>query len=152
MTHIATPASIPQSVRRALLRLPSVSLYGVTMVKDFGIFIDTHRDQPHVGSFSADIHRGTCVPIMVNYNLDDDALQNQETSEWLQRHDKHMFITPEAWSEFLVKSLMETGVDPRSGDGSLPTSHFRDARKGIYLLKSFRQMVQWDERHLTIPF
>jgi len=144
MTHIATPNKIPYSIARSLGKLPSENIYGIEVIKDFGIFIDTHRDQPHVGSFSPDIHRGTCIPVMVNYTIADDAIQFQETSEWLARHEKHMFITPEAWGEFLVRSMIETGTDPRSGDGSLPTSHFRDARKGIYLLKSFRQMVNYN--------
>jgi len=149
--HLGFPARMPGSVARALRRLPTVNTTGIPVVKDFGIFIDTHRDQPHVGSFSADIHRGTCVPTMVDYDIADDALIHPETGVLLARHDKHMFITPDAWSDFLVKALIETGVDPRGGDGSLPTSHFRDARKGIYLLRSFRQMVQWDERHLNHP-
>ena len=40
--------------------------------------------------------------------------------------------------------MLNNGSDPRDGSGSLATSHFRDARAKVYLLKSFRQMVDWN--------
>ncbi len=147
MTHPGPlKARIPTTIQRRLEKLPYVERNGLKIVEGFGIFIDTHRDQPHVGTFKDDIHRGMCAPILVDYVIDDDYLRNPENGKLLQRHDKHLFITPDAWSAFLVEWLMTTGQDPRDGSGSLPTSHFRDARKGIYLLKSFRQMVDWNEQ------
>jgi hypothetical protein len=143
MTHTPQRAHIATALQKRIDKIPAVDEYGVMRIKDFGVFIDTHRDQPHVGSFADDIHRGQCNPTMVDYLIGDDMLRHQETGGLLQRHDKHLFITPDAWSEFLVNWLITNGTDPRAGDGTLPTSHFRDPRKGIYLLKSFRQMVDW---------
>lgn len=143
MTHTSQRAHIATALQKRIDKIPSVDEFGIERIKNFGIFIDTHRDQPHVGSFADDIHRGQCAPTMVDYLIGDDMLRHQETGGLLQRHDKHLFITPDAWSEFLVNWLINNGADPRAGDGTLPTSHFRDPRKGVYLLKSFRQMVDW---------
>lgn len=141
MSHLPSKANVPMAIVRRLDKMPATERNGLRILEEFGVFIDTHRDQPHVGGFAEDIHRGQCVPTPIDYMIGDDILINRETGILLQRHDKHLFITNDEWSNFLVTSLMESGVDPRSGDGSLPTSHFRDARHKIYLLKSFRQMV-----------
>lgn len=140
------PTPLPKSLQKRLEKLPSVEQNGLTIIREFGMFIDTHRDQPHVGSFHEDIHRGQCVPMLVDYIVHDDYLRNPEDGKLLQRHDKHLFITPDEWSSFLVRYLMDTGTDPRDGSGALPTSHFRDPRKQVYLLKSFRQMIAWNEQ------
>jgi hypothetical protein len=122
--------------------MPVTDKNGLRILEDFGIFIDTHRDQPHVGAFFDDIHRGQCRPTKVNYIIGDDLLVNQETGETLNRHDKHMFITGDYYAEFITSYLMANGTDPRDGAGCLPTSHFRDARAKVYELKSFREMVR----------
>jgi len=141
MTHTPSKAHIPAALQARIDKLPSVDKFGVIMIEEFGVFMDTHRDQPHIGSFSDDIHRGHVLPTPVDYIVGDDALRNRDTGKILQRHDKHLFIEQETWGTFLVNYLMTKGEDPRSGDGSLPTSHFRDARNGVYALRSFRQMV-----------
>ena len=145
MTHSATKAHIPATLQRRIDALPAIEKNGLRIIEGFGVFIDTHRDQPHVGTFAEDIHRGTCLPTLVDYIVSDDYIRHPQTGMLLQRHDKHLFIEPEAWGQFLVNWMIEHGEDPRAGDGSLPTSHFRDARKGIYLLRSFRQMVGYNE-------
>ena len=144
MTHTPSKAHIARALQNRIDTIPAVEQNGLAIIKDFGVFIDTHRDQPHVGSFAEDIHRGHCAPTMIDYVVNDDLLRNQDTGMLLQRHDKHLFISPEDWGNFLVKYMMDNGADPRSGDGTLPTSHFRDARAKVYLLKSFRQMVDWN--------
>lgn len=146
MTHIGS-ATIPKALQKRIDKLPGlVEKNGLRLLPEFGMFIDTHRDQPHVGSFADDIHRGACLPTLVDYVVNDDLLRNPNTGKLLVRHEKHQFITAEAWGEFLLKALIENGADPRAGDGTLPTSHFRDARKGIYVLRSFRQMVEYHAR------
>lgn len=143
MAHDPVPAHIATALKKRMEKLPSVDRNGIVLVEEFGIFMDTHRDQPHVGTFNDDIHRGFVVPTPVDYVITDDLLRHRETGKLLMRHDKHLFITPETWAEFMLGWIMRNGEDPRGGDGSLPTSHFRDARAKRYLLKSFRQMVAY---------
>lgn len=141
MAHPTSRPHISKNLQKIIDELPYTEKNGLKIVEGFGMFIDTHRDQPHVGTFSTDIHRGNCRPMLVDYIIGDDLLRNPEDGKLLERHDKHLFITQETWSTFLLNALMTTGSDPRDGDGSLPTSHFRDARKGVYTLRSFRQIV-----------
>ncbi len=111
------------------------------LIPDFGLFIDTHRDQPHVGSFHDDIHRGFSRPTRVDYSPGLDMLIEQNTGQSLARKDKHMFVTDEWFASFLLERMMSGLSDPRDGDGMLATSHLRDARAKVYHLKSFRQIV-----------
>lgn len=121
---------------------------GITIIKDLGVFIDTHRDQPHVGVFFEDIHRGQCRPVKVNYLVEDDSIVDQTTARVLPRHEKFMFVTEEFFGNFLVEYMIEhDGRDPRDGEGCLPTSHFRDARAKIFHLKSFREIIRL--RHIA---
>lgn len=142
MTHPTDRPHISKNLQKTIDSLPQIEKNGLRIVEKFGVFIDTHRDQPHVGTFTEDIHRGACRPILVDYVIDDDYLRNRDDGSLLERHAKHLFITEDEFSKFLVDWLISTGEDPRAGDGTMPTSHFRDSRKGIYLLKSFRQMVE----------
>lgn len=135
---------ISPAIARRIAELKKTKRNGLEIVENFGVFIDTHRDQPHVGVFYDDIHRGQCRPVQVDYVVGDDLLIDQETGQTLQRHDKHMFVEPEWYATFLINWLMENGKDPRDSNGCMPTSHFRDARAGKYLLKSFRQMVVYN--------
>jgi hypothetical protein len=146
MSHPATRPTISKPLQKVIDSLPHVEKNGLKIIESFGVFIDTHRDQPHIGTFTDDIHRGACRPMTVDYILGDDLLRDPETGRLIERHEKHLFITPEAWGSFMLNALATTGVDPRGGDGTLPTSHFRDARKGIYMLQSFRQMVAYNQR------
>lgn len=144
MSHLASRPHISRPLAARLNLLPlQVTTWGEG-IAGFGVFIDTHRDQPHVGTFTDDIHRGDCRPMLIDYDPLEDDLVDPATGQRMHRHQKHLFITPEFWQQFLLNSLMETGADPRRGDGTLPTSHFRDARKGLYQLRSFRQMVDWN--------
>lgn len=111
------------------------------VIPDFALFVDTHRDQPHVGTFHNDIHRGFSRPVWVDYEPLTDYLVEQVTGIELPRHDKHMFVTDEWMSGWLLERMMNGEPDPRDGDGILATSHLRDARAKIYHLKSFRQIV-----------
>ena len=135
-------ANIDAITQARLNTLTASEKNGLRIIEDFGVFIDTHRDQPHVGAFYDDIHRGQCRPTKVDYIVGDDLLLNQETGGTLARHDKHRFVTNEYFAQFLVDYLMANGTDPRDGAGCLATSHFRDARAKVYELKSFREVVR----------
>lgn len=144
MSHPTGRPHISRNLQKTIWSIPSVEQNGVTIIKDFGVFIDTHRDQPHVGTFTEDIHRGACRPLVVDYLIEDDALKDQVSGRLLERHDKHLFITQEVWGEFLVNWMMQTGEDPRGGDGTMVTTHLRNSRTGVNFLRSFRQMVAYN--------
>ena len=116
------------------------------VIERFALFVDTHRDQPHIGTFHPDIHRGQSRPTLVDYQPDGDLIINAETGDPLERHPKHMFITEEWFGNYLVEKMMEGEPDPRDGDGIMATSHLRDSRAKVYLVKTFRQIVV--ERYL----
>lgn len=137
-------------LRAAGLPRTQVTINGETLevVKDFAIFIDTHRDQPHVGMFEDDIHRGTCKPTLVHLITKKGAgdeltyfLWRNENGEKLKLHEKHKFITVDWWKGFLLDCMSETGKLPVNSEGYMATSHLRDARANRYKLKSFRQIV-----------
>ena len=140
-----TRPHISAALQKRIDKLPHIEKNGLRIVEKFGFFVDTHRDQPHIGTFHEDLHRGRCAPILVDYVIGDDYLRNPETGSLIERHEKHLFITEEQWRSYLMERLM-AGEQPRDADGSLPTSHFRDPRRGIYTLRSFRQMVEHVER------
>lgn len=122
-----------------------------TAVKDFAIFIDTHRDQPHVGSFDDDVHRGTCMPVLVHLvpphwgknspTYADWTLWNAATGASMPLHEKHKFVSIDWWTKYLAEYIADNGELPLDGKGSMPTSHLRDARAQKYKLRSFRQIV-----------
>lgn len=132
---------IPAAIERRIKEIPTEKVGSLKVIKDFGIFIDTHRDQPHVGSFKEDIHRGECAPTRVDYVVGEDLLLEPESGKALLRHDKHLFVEESWYEEWLMNWLVEHGTLPTNAEGVMPTSHFRDPRAGKYLLKSFRQMV-----------
>ena len=134
-------AFIPPAIESRLKSIPTEQTGSLKVIKGFGIFVDTHRDQPHVGSFYEDIHRGECRPTQVDYVVDEDLLVDPETGKVLQRHEKHMFVDTDWYQDWLMNYLVENGNVPTNAEGVLPTSHFRDPRAKKYLLKSFRQMV-----------
>lgn len=138
---MAQKAFIPAAIERRLKDIPKVKTGSLEIIEGFGIFIDTHRDQPHVGMFHEDIHRGQCRPTKVDYIVGEDMLVNNETGVSLQRHDKHMFVEEDWYQEWLMNWVAEHGTLPIDAEGVMPTSHFRDPRAKTYLLKSFRQMV-----------
>lgn len=144
MAHGTTgKAGIDRITQERLDNLEADEQNGLRYLRDFAVFIDTHRDQPHVGVFYDDIHRGQCRPTKVDYVIGEDLLLNQETGGSLQRHEKHLFVTNEYFAGFLVQYMLDNnGNDPRDGNGCLPTSHFRDARAKRYELKSFREIVR----------
>ena len=126
----------------------SVGQFSGEVVKDFAIFVDTHRDQPHVGTFEDDVHRGTCKPTLVHLaTVKDNAgnpsyfLVRNEDGKSLKLHEKHKFITVDWWKGFLLDFYGEHGKLPVNQEGFMATSHLRDARAGRYKLKSFRQIV-----------
>lgn len=148
MTAPGTKPPIDALTQSRIAALNKDEKNGVTVIKDLGIFIDTHRDQPHVGVFYEDIHRGQCRPVKVDYLVEDDSIVNQATGQILPRHEKFMFVTEEFFAGFLVEYMIEhNGKDPRDGEGCLPTSHFRDARAKIFHLKSFRELIRL--RHIA---
>lgn len=118
-------------------------------VEDFAVFIDTHRDQPHVGSFEDDIHRGQCRPTLVHLivtpnattGVPDYTLWRNEDGKKLKLHEKHRFVTVDWWRGYIIDAMAANGVMPLDAKGFMPTSHLRDARAKKYMLKSFRQVV-----------
>ena len=130
-------------------------------VENFGIFIDTHRDQPHVPTFEDDLHRGMAHPTPVHY-VPPAAAGPADHMGWIVRaddgrmievHDKHRFIEMDWWVNFVTNYMIDHGASPvaSSGEykGQLSTSHLRDARKGVYVLRSLRQMVRAREKAST---
>lgn len=87
--------------------------------------------------------------MLVDYLIEDDFLKDPVTGRLLERHEKHLFITPEVWGEFLVNWMMQTGEDPRGGDGTMVTTHLRNSREGRNWLRSFRQMVEYNAAAAT---
>lgn len=142
--------ALPRTTLDLLGRIPKEVFSGMQVVKDFGVFIDTHRDQPHVGSFHSDIHRGECRPTTVHVLLTIDpaggqaipVLVNAETGAQLPYHPKHLFITADWYEHWLVNWVMEHGTGPLDEEGKMPTSHFRDPREKRYVLKSFGNVVR----------
>lgn len=133
-------ARIAAALKNRLARLPATNVNGIHVIEEFGLFVDTHRDLPHIGTFHDDLHRGTCNPMMVSYAIEDDMFIDQTTGRAIKRHDKHMFVSEEWFSNFLLTSLMN-GEDVRDSDGMMPTRLLRDARGGVYKLLTFRQVV-----------
>jgi len=135
-----------------------------SVVPNFAVFIDTHRDQPHVQTFESDIHRGMARPTMVHYIPppagappgDLGQLMRVDDGMVIEVDPKHRFVEVEWWSEYVSEFVMDHGVSPlsTSGDteGQLPTSHLRNARSKVYKLKSLRQIVRaWEKASVTAP-
>lgn len=141
---------VPLTLQKLLSGLAPATYRGTQVVPDFGVFIDTHRDQPHIGSFFEDIHRGSCRPTLVHLQVDDATTNPAKlfivepgSGKLLPLHEKHLFVTPAFWGEFLVAFMMEHGQPPLDAEGIMVTSHLRDPRAKVYKLKSFRQMLEW---------
>jgi len=119
------------------------------VVRDFAVFIDTHRDQPHVGTFHRDIHRGECRPTTVHARMTSDAkgqriiqLIHPEAGEILGLHPKHLFVGAEWYETWFVEWIMSHGTGPLDDEGKMVTTHFRDPREKRYVLKTFGYMVR----------
>jgi hypothetical protein len=123
----------------------------ISIVRDFAVFIDTHRDQPHVGTFHGDIHRGECRPTTVHARMTTDIkdkgqrviqLIHPETGMILPLHPKHLFVGAEWYETWFVNWIMEHGTGPLDDEGKMVTTHFRDPREKRYVLKTFGHMVR----------
>ena len=148
-----TQARAERLKTKPLAVTPSVTL---SVVENFAVFIDTHRDQPHVPTFEDDIHRGMTRPTIVHYappttSAPDDlgALVRAEDNRVIDVDVKHRFVEMDWWRGFIVGYMAEHGVSPiaMSGEtrGQMPTAHLRDARHGVYRLKSLRQIIRSHE-------
>lgn len=139
---------IPTSIKTHSMyrRLNQIPVNGNGIIEDFGLFLDTHRDLPHIGTFHPDLHRGQCRPIMVNYDVPNATLIEPTTGQAIVLHQKHMFLSPEWFSNLLLQRMMAGEGDPRDGDGIMPTKLLRDSRARVYHLWTFRQaaMAQWN--------
>jgi hypothetical protein len=124
----------------------------IKVVPEFAVFIDTHRDQPHVPTFEDDIHRGWCRPTIVHYIPPTSATGPMG---WMMRDDgriievdpKHRFVEVDWWRGWLVTHVLEHGSSPLEPDGveyagQMRTTLLRDARNKVYQLKSLRQLVR----------
>jgi hypothetical protein len=144
--------AIPSTTLDLFSRLKHESLAtstgGVSVVKNFAVFIDTHRDQPHVGTFHHDIHRGECRPTTVHARMTTDKGQrviqliHPETMEILAYHPKHLFVSAGWYETWFVNWIMEHGTGPLDDEGKMVTTHFRDPREKRYVLKTFGYMVR----------
>lgn len=133
----------------------------VEVVPNFAVFIDTHRDQPHVPTFEEDIHRGMSRPTVVHYSPPRatdppeymGALIRAEDGREIEVDPKHKFVEVDWWQKFVTDHVIDTGRPPiaMTGEqkGQLPTSHLRDARKRVYHLKTLRQVVRAYEKAST---
>lgn len=126
----------------------ATSTGGMSVVKDFAVFIDTHRDQPHVGTFHHDIHRGECRPTTVHARMTTEKGQrviqliHPETMEILLYHPKHLFVSAKWYETWFVNWIMDHGTGPLDDEGKMVTTHFRDPREKVYVLKTFGAMVR----------
>jgi len=127
---------------------------GIKVVKDLAVFIDTHRDHPHVGTFHPDIHRGECRPTTVHARIfhkpttgidrEQRIIQivHPETGVILDVHPKHLFVSTEWYETWFVNWIMEHGTGPLDEEGKMVTTHFRNPREKKYDLKTFGYMVR----------
>jgi hypothetical protein len=134
------PDDLTQSLWDRIWAIKNDEKNGLSFVREFGIFVDTHRDQPHVGTFDDDVHRGMCKPTPVDYIIEDDLFYEPESGVTLKRHGKHQFIDPEWLANFEFNEMLD-GKEVRDSNGFMPTSHLRDARAHKYHMWSFRQTV-----------
>lgn len=124
------------------------------VVPQFAVFIDTHRDQPHVPTFEADIHRGWCKPTVVDYAPPPDSAPAAAMGHLIRADGrvievdpKHRFVETDWWVNWLTEYVIEHGTSPVQGPtgefaGQMPTSHLRDSHNKVYQLKSLRQIVK----------
>lgn len=123
------------------------------VVPQFAVFIDTHRDQPHVPTFEADIHRGWCKPTVVDYAPPPEAAPADHMGHMIRADgrvievdQKHRFVELDWWTDYVTQYVIENGQAPIQGPGEfagqMPTSHLRDSHKKVYKLKSLRQVVK----------
>jgi hypothetical protein len=125
----------------------------LNVVPGFAVFIDTHRDQPHVPTFEGDIHRGWCKPTLVDYAPPPDGspVDNlghivRSDGRVIEVDPKHRFVDLDWWTDYVTSYVIENGRSPVMGpgefEGQLPTAHLRDSHKKVYHLKSLRQIVK----------
>lgn len=148
-TTAARAASLPVGA----VTTPTGGALG-NVVENFAVFIDTHRDQPHVPTFGTDIHRGMCQPVVVHYGparppaRPDPLLFRASDGATINLDEQHhKFISIDWWTSFVLDYMQAHGTTPLDGDGMMPTSHLRDARAKRYLLRSFRQIVVEHQRN-----
>lgn len=147
---------VTQSKLFATLTGPGGDRPNVTLevVPQFAVFIDTHRDQPHVPTFESDIHRGWCKPTMVDYApppatapADNMGHMIRADGRIIAVDEKHRFVEVDWWTDYVTTFVIENGTSPLQGAGGefagqMATSHLRDSHKKVYRLKSLRQIVK----------
>ena len=137
---------VPKSTIALFNRIPHAMIDSIPVVENFAVFIDTHRDMPHIGSFDDDLHRGVCKPTTVHALVAKDGsallMDAGGDHKLLKLHDKHLFVSIDWYQDFVVNHLMTSGSMPIDDDGKMPTKLLRDPRTGIYLLKTFGNMVR----------
>lgn len=131
-----------------------IEVGGVTYqgLPEFAMFLDTHRDLPHIGSFAEDLHRGVCRPTLVHWmpmSGADLGVLIRATGTYtgdlmIDVHKEHRFLSIDAWRQFILAFMAENGGEApveTSGKhmGEMPTRLLRDPRRALYLMRSFRQ-------------
>ena len=137
---------ISRNLHQKLMSLPRTPLgsTGVEVIKDFGILIETHQDDDGARpQFRHSFIRGWCAPVLVHLEYGPGStptLWNDDLQDIDLDYADHRFMTTEGWSKFNLDFFIENGRSPIE-TGTMPTRYLRDARKKVYLLRSFRQIV-----------
>lgn len=128
------------------------------MIPEFGIFLDTHRDGA-CESFQRSIKRGWTMPTLVHFLLPDShhpkgqltLVKGKEPrgvliTQRIPVQDHFRFLETDWYNEWVIAYITDHGVAPFDSNGLLRTSHFRDARKRVYLVRTLRQMVVYHQQ------
>jgi len=154
------PIVIPASLARRINAIPTVSVKrarsgaapeDVELIERFALLVDTRRDTPQIQSFDPYIPRGKARLTLVDYEPKNRRLWPNGSKARLPipLHQKHVFVTEEWFADWMTTRMLGgEPPDPRDRDGYIQTTQLRDARKKIYLVKSFRQIVMDHYRKL----
>lgn len=132
---------ISRSLNRRIQVLPRMPIanYPDPVVPDFAVIFDIHQDSPGRTQFFYP-PRGFCLAVKVAL----DPVQGLLVSEnggTVPIDERAKFMTVQQWTTWVMNYIIETGRSPMYPNGTLPTHLVRDARKGVNLFRSFRQMT-----------
>lgn len=118
----------------------------IELIERFALLVDTRRDSPQIQTFDPYIPRGKARLTLVDYEPKHRRLwPNGSMSKArlpIPLHQKHVFVTEDWFSDWMTERMLAGDPpDPRDKDGYIRTIQLRDARKKIYLVKSFRQIA-----------
>jgi hypothetical protein len=147
------PIVIPSALQKRIDALPVSTVRRarggsapeeVRLIERFGLLVDTRRDTPQIQTFDPYIPRGKARLTLVDYEPKRRLLWPSMGKAHLPipLHQKHVFVTEEWFADWMTERMLAGDpADPRDKDGYIQTTLLRDARKPVYLVKSFRQIV-----------